>query len=196
MIIQQLVSLDAKYLDHNLPIHLLNRVRELFEKKCVKKYGYVLEIQSLSSVNGNIISSGTSRANFDVSFNALTLKPEKGSEFEGTVCMCLESGVLVQIQNVMRVLIPDQQLELLGFTFDNVAKIFARSVNGKVSTVEAGMLVNVKITQIKYEKRQFHCIGKLMGPDLGCEATRDSSNLEPESVPYGSLCKPIKVGRL
>lgn len=165
MIIDQKISIEARYLDSNLLSHIFNRIRELYEKKCLKKYGYILEIQELISVKNNVISAATSCAIFDVSFQARTLKPEKGDQFTGIVFLCLEIGLLVDIldtktkNEIMRILIPEKRLK--GYIFDNVASIYHQKLNDKILTIEPGMNINVIIEQIKYEKCKFHCIGSI-----------------------------------
>src|SRR3990167_7256195 len=166
MIIEQQISIDASKLDYQLPQHLFDRVKSLYENQCFKKFGYITKVNSLLAVRDNVISSASSRALFDVKFDVSTLRPELGATFKGEVCLCSDIGVLVQIKSdltdVFKILITSHTLRgSRGYVFDDIARIFI-SKDGK-TTIEPGSSIEVVITQIKYENREFKCIGRVPG---------------------------------
>jgi DNA-directed RNA polymerase subunit E'/Rpb7 len=152
-IIEQQVYLEPKYLNPNLEIHLLEKLRSCIVGMCDSENGYILSVDKIINASDNKISQ-TSSCIFTVKYLATTLKPEIGKRLFGKICMLFRNGIFVDIHGKMKVLIPSSTFE--DFTFDNdVFKI------GNL-VIKEGDEITTEITMFKYDKKNFNCIGKLI----------------------------------
>ena len=152
--IHQKVSIEPKYLDSNISYHILKRIRYVMENTCTLKYGYIISVNKIINLGSNIIAPANSLVIYDVTYEAETLLPHSGLVINGNVCMIFENGILVDIYGKTQVLVPSENMN--GFEFSNNS--FIHSTKNKISI---GSNVIVKITMVKYEKKEFKCIGKL-----------------------------------
>jgi DNA-directed RNA polymerase subunit E'/Rpb7 len=161
-LITRRVVLDAKYLNQNLMYHLLQKIRDITKNECSKLNGYILNINKLSQIIDNSISSANSDIVFTVEFDADTLKPEVGNVLTGMVCMMCENGVFLDIHEGFKVLIPVNGLN--GFIMNEnekneEEKYFTRNENEEIVM---GDELKVEISGVKYSKQLFHVYGKLI----------------------------------
>lgn len=152
--INQKISIDPKFLDSEIKNHLFNKLQKTMIGKCSLEYGYILKINKIISIEDNLIAPANSLVIFNVIYEADILKPEVGQELVGTVCMIFKHGIFVDIYEKMKILIPSSSME--SYIFKNSCFV---SDNTKISV---GINVKIKIVMIKYEKKNFSCIGKLM----------------------------------
>jgi len=154
--IEQKVSIDPKYLDSNISHHILEKIRLNMEDKCTLKHGYIIKVRKIINLGDNIIAPANSLVVYDVTYEAETIKPEKGLELYGKICMVFEHGIFVDVLGRMKVLVPANTLEGYTFTCDS----FTPEEEGEVIVIEK--LVGIRITMVKYEKKDFSCIGELV----------------------------------
>jgi DNA-directed RNA polymerase subunit E'/Rpb7 len=149
------ICLEPKFLDDNVIGHLLEKIERDVLGKCDQYYGYVVKVFKKIQIVENIISAAGPGVFFLVKFGAQVLKPEVGSEYEGTVCMTSPHGIFVEVFGKMKVLIPTDKMA--GYKFDKTGPFFKK---GK-KTISEGDTVQIAISMIKYEKQNFNCIGCL-----------------------------------
>ena len=152
--IKQKVSIESKFLDNNVTKHLFDKLQKTMTGKCTLEYGYILKINKIITVGENSITPANSSVVFDLIYEAEVLKPNVGDDLSGTVCMVFKHGIFVDIQGKIKVLIPVSSME--SYTFDN-----SRFVHNNGTEISVGINVTITIVMIKYEKKQFSCIGKL-----------------------------------
>ena len=152
--INQKVSIHSKYLDKNIENHLLNKLKSTMIGTCTLEYGYIIEINKIIKLGDNLITSANSLVIFDIIYEAEILKPEIGQDLSGKVCMIFQHGIFVEIKNKMKVLIPSISIPL--YTFKDA--IF---VNDKDDKISLGNKLLITVVMIKYEKKEFSCIGKI-----------------------------------
>ena len=153
--IKRRFCIDPQFLDKNYKISLFKKIKETTTDECNKEYGYFLDVKRILKITDNNISSN-SEIVFIVEFEVETLLPEKGKEFEGTVCMIFNSGVFVNIKNKLKVLIPISQLT--NYSYNNTENIFV----SENKTIKKDDIINICILDIKYSKKQFSCFGKII----------------------------------
>ena len=85
-------------------------------------------------------------------YEADNLKPLVGSVFKGNVCMIFENGFMVNIKDKMKVFVPN-------YLLTNFKYISGNFVNDKF-TIYENTVLNIEIIMIKYEKKEYSCIGK------------------------------------
>ena len=78
----------------------------------------------------DIISHEISRANtdniFNVDFDVEILKPEKGLEVEGVVCMVYKDGIFINILDKQKMLIPKSNLQKYKFNDAILLTVFVK----------------------------------------------------------------------
>ncbi len=152
--IDQKVSIHSKYLDKNIKSHLLNKLKSTMIGTCTLEHGYIIEINKIIKLGDNLITSANSLVIFDIIYEAEILKPEIGQDLSGKVCMIFQHGIFVEIKNKMKVLIPATSIPL--YTFKDT--IF---VNDNDEEISLGNELVITVVMIKYEKKEFSCIGKI-----------------------------------
>lgn len=137
--------------------------------ECDQSCGYILSTnpQSMKILN-NTISPDYSGVNFNVEFTAKTLKPKKGRIFHGEICMIISSGVLVDVEEKIKILIPHDKL--VGYKFQENPPQFCRKEvgRGKEGVKNSGNILRqfsaimVRIEDVEYVNRKYNCIGTLV----------------------------------
>lgn len=153
--ITQRVSIDSKYLDSNISNHLLKKIKEDMEGKCYLDYGYIIKVNNIIDIGSNIISPATLLAVYNVTYQADIIKPYKGMILSGEICMIFQQGIFVNILEKMKVLVPENNIE--GYNF--VDGIFVSKNKDDLILYKK---VKIEITMVKYEKKSFSCIGKIL----------------------------------
>ena len=153
--IETKIILNNCYLDNNYKDHILEKLKKTLENNCNKEYGYILEVIDLVKIIDNIIDNTNSFPVFTVTCKIECLKPKIGDIYDGNVCMVFENGIFVDIKNKIKTLIPT--IHLKDFEYNSDEKSFK---NDNI-TIDINSEVKIELTSIKYEKKQFICIGKL-----------------------------------
>ena len=154
--IDQKISIDPKFLDSNISYHILQKIRQNMEGKCTLDYGYIISVNKIVELGENIVAPANSLVVYDVKYEAVTIKPEKGMELSGEICMVFQHGVFADILKKLKVLIPVGSMEEYTFSGDS----FVSKEDDE--NIEVGSEVNIRITMVKYEKKSFSCIGELV----------------------------------
>lgn len=154
--IVQKVSIEPKFLDSNIAYHLLQKIKRNMEGKCTLDYGYIITVNKIVELGKNMIAPANSLVVYDVKYEAETIKPEKGMELNGEICMVFPNGVFVDVLNKLNVLIPVSSLD--GYTFFNDSFVSDKDEDN----IKVGSNVNIRITMVKYEKKSFSSIGELV----------------------------------
>jgi DNA-directed RNA polymerase subunit E'/Rpb7 len=154
--IERKISIQSNKLDKNITNHISEKILTELTDTCDQKYGYIINIDPKKiNIIDNIISNSEPHVFFTVRFKARVFKPKVNDEYEGKVCVIFQHGVLVDVMNKIKVLIPVSKLDKYTFS-DGIFK-------SKESTfcIQKNTSVVVKINMIKYEKQNFNCIGEL-----------------------------------
>jgi DNA-directed RNA polymerase II subunit RPB7 len=154
-IIKQKVSIEAMYLDKDIKDHILVKLKKNMEGRCTFDNGYIITVNKIINVGSNTIGSANSLIIFDITYEANTLRPEKGVVLTGKVCMVFKHGIFVDIFGKMKVLVPSNFIEGYEYQQDSNSFTCLKSI------IKNDVEVSVDIVDMKYDKKQFSCIGKL-----------------------------------
>ena len=154
--IERRICIDHKFLNNDIRKYILDKIKEVTFNECTKDYGYILDVKKVVKIKDNYVSNANCDNIFTILFEADTLKPENGKEYEGIVCMIFAGGIFFNIKNKQKVLIPITNLK--EFIFDQTKKQFKKE---KV-IIKEGDVLNVIITGTKYSKKSFSCFGNLV----------------------------------
>ena len=89
--------------------------------------------------------------------NTEVLKPVEGKKLEGEVCMIYPAGILLNIQNTLKILIPTTTLKNYIFNQNENYFIHKKTKN----KIKVGDNISVVISGAKYTKKSFSCFGNL-----------------------------------
>lgn len=150
VILRKRVILEPENFSDDITPLLIKKLKA--DKYCSEKHGYIIDIENIIS-----FTSAISRINghniVDVLFNALTIKPTIGKEFECIVNMIFPQGIFAEYMNI-QIVIPAS--ELTEFVYDN--QTFFKS--DKV--IKIGDKIKIRIVNTRYKKHKFSCIGSLI----------------------------------
>lgn len=149
-IIERRVYLNPKYLDQNIMEHLLSKIREDTFGECTKDHGHILSVKRIVSILHNEDTV------FTVRFEAETLCPKAGDKLSGIVCMLYKDGILFNISNRQKMLIPS--INLSGYEFDEISRSY---YNGN-RKIKEGDEIQAIVIAVRYDKKSFSCFGSLI----------------------------------
>lgn len=145
------ISLEPVYIDHNIKTNIFERIKETTKDDCYEDHGYILGIEKVNTITpiyDNV---------FEVKFDANVLKFEIGDKTYAKVCMVFPDGIFLIAFDKQRILVPYSYLT--DYTFNTLQSSYIRTKDGK--EIKEGDIVNVEITNVKYNRKQFNCIAKL-----------------------------------
>lgn len=158
-IIEKKICLDPEYLSRDYNKHLFEKVNLLAKSECSMENGYVLSVKRIVKIKDNYISNVSCELIFVVLYEAEVLKPDIDSVFNDKVCMIFNGGVFLNVRDKFKVLIPTSSLE--DHSFDAATKTFVHDRNKEIS-IAVGDTLKVKITGMKYQKKNFSCFGEMI----------------------------------
>jgi DNA-directed RNA polymerase subunit E'/Rpb7 len=123
---------------------LLEKFKARYENTCSKSYGYILEVNriirtvssKLSIYNGNLI--------MECEIEVRCLLPQVNAIVSGLVKQVFNQGIIVMVQGCMKAFIPSPP---------------TASISGHAA--EVGQLLEFKVSQIRFQKGKYDCIGQI-----------------------------------
>jgi len=147
--IEKTVYLPPKYLDGKLKQHILEVL--LSENTCSKEYGYITKIIDLTRVESIPIVNPIGYPAFLVNCQVETIMPVKNMILNCKITMIFPQGIFTEY-GPMKTLISASSL--INGRYENNSFV----IDDKKYSI--GDEISVKLTDIKYEKNAFHCIGQ------------------------------------
>jgi DNA-directed RNA polymerase subunit E'/Rpb7 len=156
-IIERKVCVEPEFLYCDLNIKILEKVKKVFENECTQENGYILKINKISRIKDNYISNVNSSIVFIVDIDVDNLKPEIDAVYTDKVSMIFSGGIFINIKNKIKLLIPISSLK--NYKFEQSTKTF---VKDDKTVIKENDEIKIKITGIKYSKKNFNCFGELI----------------------------------
>mgnify|MGYP001265394446 CR=1 FL=1 len=148
------IELTPDKLDSNINKYLLEQLKNKFTGTCSKENGYIVDIVKINKIISNTISNTSGNAVFNVECSYNTLKPEIGKVIDFKVIMISSHGIIAMI-NKLKIFIPCK--DLVDYKFNDTDKTYSK----RKKTISKDDNIKVKITNIKYMKKEYSCIGVL-----------------------------------
>lgn len=174
IIVDTYVKLKAYHLSQsNVKPLIKNLIEEIYLKKFIKQYGYVIEIRDFS-FNENFVLS---RINQDIfvkcKVELLCITPKIDSIYYATILCIYPAGVFVKVLNIFYTLIPIEYITRDGYNFLN-----GEFIHNTRTSLKKGDIVNVKLVDMKYDNKTFNCIAQLYHFDLdnNCDDNLESDD--------------------
>ena len=154
IVIEKNIPLEPNKLDKNFQKHIYEKIESLFLNKCDQENGYIIKIYDNISVLDNIFSLTTSNVIFKVKFGIKSIKPEVGKTFKAKVCMVFSNGIIAEIENKIKVVVPLNKLN--DFIFQD------SSFKKDNLIIKKNDIIDIIIDMVKYEKQNFNCIAGMI----------------------------------
>tara|TARA_Y100000389_G_scaffold183941_2_gene201905 strand:+ start:7312 stop:7875 length:564 start_codon:yes stop_codon:yes gene_type:complete len=160
------LQFEPSILNERVDENVKDRVRQKYVNYCSKNDGYILDILDVKIVDCEI-SPTNSSVQCDVEFDARCMKPFVGDVRTGKVCLIFERGVLLELDGVLKVLVPRD--EKGGFVVDDKHVPYEYSLAGPspcyigydIGDIETAQERHVKLTGVQYnpQTQAFNCYG-------------------------------------
>lgn len=155
-IIEKKISIEPQYLYRDLDKHILEKILFVCKDECDKSYGYILNVNKVVKVKDNYISNVDSNAIFIVDIEILSLLPKINDVYSDKVSMIFSGGLFINYKNKIKILIPISSLD--DYSYDSTNKILK---GPKKTSIKENDTIKVKITGVKYSKKNFSCFGEM-----------------------------------
>jgi DNA-directed RNA polymerase subunit E'/Rpb7 len=153
------IIISPKEIGYDLNKLIEKKLQDMYVHKCIKKYGYIFEILDYKFDDRIMTSRVNEFMYLKCQVTMLTITPTVGNVYYGTVRIVYPQGIFVSLVNIFDTLVPHDCLKKAGYTFTGGA-----FTNGKNTIIQSSVL-NVKVTAINYDKKNFNCIADLVTAD-------------------------------
>ena len=158
---------------------LIDKARISYANECTKKHGYMMSVDGIVDIVDNTITSANSDAVFTVKFQVQILKPERTKSYSGLICMIIATGIFVDIEKKLKILIPRAGLD--GYTFQKNLDGNMEFAKDNISLV-VGVPITVSVSDIKYSSGCFSCFGELKENDTIAKQPREIAYEDSDDV--------------
>lgn len=152
------VCIEPRFLDYHLNDNILKQLQNKYLNKCNKDFGYISEIKPDFTIINNSLSRLGGNVFYTVECVLVCIKPDVGNKFSGKIIHTYENGILVEIADKMKVLVPTDKMT--GYKYCKDSEMFKKGVK-KVKTIKNNDTVEVEITSVQYVDGNYSLIGKL-----------------------------------
>jgi DNA-directed RNA polymerase subunit E'/Rpb7 len=169
-IVERRICLHPSLLGKGIKKSLIDKARISYANECTKKHGYMMSVDDIVDIVDNTITSANSDAVFTVKFRVQILKPERTKSYSGLICMIIATGIFVDIDKKLKILIPRAGLD--GYTFQKNLDGNMEFAKDNISLV-VGVPITVSVSDIKYSSGCFSCFGELKENDTIAKQPRE-----------------------
>jgi DNA-directed RNA polymerase subunit E'/Rpb7 len=144
------IAVSPNYIDSNILKNVFNLLKKKYEKTCDETDGIILSIEKIINIE-NIVSKDSCYINFDITFNAVSIKPEKGSKLTFKPSYILQSkGIFGKIYDNISIFIPENTMK--NWKYSN------ESYNKGSNTIDKDTSIQVTVDDIKFNSTKYNCI--------------------------------------
>ena len=141
----------------NIKSEILKQIRNIYVNNCTKEYGYIIKIKGMKILS-NSINNVTGNIIFNLIYKAEVLKPYVGKIIETQINMIGEEGIFVSTKNLLKILLPADKLLKTKWVYDFSTQSYTNKITK--NKMFGGDELQVEITNVRYNRKQFVCIGK------------------------------------
>ena len=149
------IEVEPKYMTSDIHNVIHKKIIDKYTNTCSEKNGYVLDILNSDDIVLSGINDCTNNLFFKVNCQINILLPRISKKIKCTVNMIFQHGIFAGFKN-LKVLIPIKTLE--GWEHNHSENFFTKDSE----KICIDNIINVEITEIRYENCKYSCIGKLV----------------------------------
>lgn len=154
--IDTFITINPKEIGCDLDALVLEKLKETYVNKCIKKYGYIFDILDYKYDKSIITSRVNENMFVKCQVTILSVTPKIGEIYYGIVKIVYPQGIFVSLINIFDTLVPFDCLKRANYTFTGT------SFTNQQHTISQGCVLNVKVTAISYDKKNFNCIADIV----------------------------------
>ena len=154
--IDTFITINPKEIGSDLDTLVLQKLKDTYVNKCIKKYGYIFDILDYKYDKSIITSRVNENMFVKCLVTILSVTPKVGEIYYGTVKIIYPQGIFVSLINIFDTLVPFDCLKRANYTFTGT------SFTNQQHTISQGCVLNVKVTAISYDKKNFNCIADIV----------------------------------
>lgn len=154
-IIRLSVYLESHEQCREYKLLLLNKLKENYEKKAFEKYGIINKIVSIDNIYYEEMMKTNPNIYFLIDTNVETYFPKKDDEIELEISKILTYGIYLE-RECFHILIPSLPP---SFELKKDKELYYIS---KGEELRVGDKLRFIISNVRYEKSGFHCLGKII----------------------------------
>jgi len=151
------ISLPPAKLDSNYKQHILSIITSQYNKVCIPEHGYIINVVDIMNIVSQNICSLVPNASLCVNVRMLSFFPKVGMTFKIMVDIIFSHGIFTQM-NKIRIIIP-----IVSMTGWSLQKDFTgqRLYHESLPSIQKGSIIDITLTEIRFENDGFSCIGAL-----------------------------------
>jgi len=178
--IKKTLCVGANVMDANIIKTIVRLFRQKYEKTCDEEDGIIVSIDKMTNLT-NVISKDSCHIHFTATFQAQTVKPEKGLVVSFTPTLILPKGIFGKLYDSISLFVPDEYIK--GWTFKGDKYVSNESNqleneenkdnqddkdnnnnkdNQENKNITKDHEVKVMIHDIKFNTTKYNCICKLV----------------------------------
>jgi len=150
--------LAPEHFDAQYKTHLLRSIKERYENKSFKEFGYILEIQGIRAILNEEIMSMVPNVFFMVRVDALLYRPKVGDHIEVKIDKIFHHGVFI-MEDKVRILIPIALCPRHEVQKDFSSFYILDTQTQK--TFRKDDTLTVELVEVRFEKDGFSCIASI-----------------------------------
>lgn len=156
--IETTIQLHPSDILANYQTILLNKIVEKFEKKSFEQNGIIIKVLKILECKSLPITENSIYLQFLITFEAQVYKPLVDNEMEIQIHKIYSYGVFYFDEQI-RVLIPSSSLQD-DYCLEKKEDVFILK-NEKNETIQEGDDIKIILTNVRFEKNGFNCLGKI-----------------------------------
>ena len=162
LIIEGNVTLTPSELRENIQELLVSKLNKKY-LTCNINYGYVYKILAVHNKYTTLIDNNSSNINFDLKFKIERILPIVNMKLNCTVHTIFNHGIFAQVEDKIKILVPSSTISDYFFQKNQSDSIPASCFckKDKSSIIKKNDTISIIITDVKYSKNRYNCIGKL-----------------------------------
>lgn len=151
------IAVSPNFIDSNILKNVFNLLKKKYEKTCDEADGMILSIDKVLKVE-NLVSKDSCYINFDITFLATVIKPEKGTKLSFKPSYILQSkGVFGKLYENISIFVPENSMK--NWKYSNES--YMSTVN-KDQVINKDTLVEIVVDEIKFNSTKYNCVCSLI----------------------------------
>lgn len=151
--IKRSVFVPPKYIDSNIMKNVFSILKNKYEKTCDEEDGLILSIDNIIKVE-NMVSKDSCYVQFDLTFLATVIKPEKGMKLAVKPSYILATkGIFSKLYDNINVFVPEVNIKEWKYSNDSYTK--------SDRVIDKDTVINVIVNDIKFNSTKYNCVCSL-----------------------------------
>lgn len=147
------IAVSPNFIDCNILKNVFSLLKKKYEKTCDEADGMILSIDKVLKIE-NLVSKDSCYINFEITFLATVIKPEKGLKLTFKPSYILQSkGIFGKIYDNISIFVPENTMKNWKYSQTND---YINEVNKSV--INKDSIIDVVVDEIKFNSTKYNCV--------------------------------------